>query len=646
MSVRHFTLAIGLSAVALAAMPAEAQYKITVLHNNDGESDLLGQGSFGNVAQFATLVDDTRSFYTGLGHGVVTLYAGDSFLPSPEFAASLNSGAPGSRTFFDARAISAIGYDAAAIGNHEFDAGPSVLAEFIQGAQTSNAVPYLSSNLDFTGEPELQAQVGSNIFKSTTVEVPTSDGTKSVGIIGATTTNLPFITSPGNVTINDLAPSINAEVAALQGQPGGVDNIILLSHLQGIGSDAALVPSLSPDIDLIVAGGGDELLATTTAPSPTDVNGLGAPVSIVDTDPTAMPVADYPTTDAGTPIVTGPGSYTTLGRVTLEFDSATGDLLGIDTSSNPQENLGFAADAGIQSDVVDPVTAFVDGLSSQVIATSSQLLPGNEDRDVIRAEEAGLGNLVADGIFKAANDNAGDFGVDAPDLAFVNGGGIRDNVEIGDFSVLNTFDISPFGNVVSLIEDVTREDLKMIFENAYSQTVDGDPTRGVDPDQSTLPGADTGRFLHVSEGVEILYDIFATPLLLDDDGNILQLGERIVDIIINGVPIVVDGTVIAGDTLDIATLDFLAGGGNQIFNPNYLSQDYAFTRLGLTGQVALQSYVQYLSGGNASFDIASDARYDNTPDGRIVAFVPTPTAAAAGLMGLLLVGARRRRARA
>jgi 5'-nucleotidase len=645
----------------LAAGSAHGQYSLTILHNNDGESDLLGgTGNAGSVAEFKTLLDTTRNFYTGLDHGVVTLSSGDNFLPGIEFEASLRSGDGqtfGTRTYYDALAIDAFDYDAVVIGNHDFDAGPDVLADFI--AQTGNT-QYLSANLDVSGEANLAA-LGSKIAGSTVVTKQVDNGgtleTKSIGIIGATTENLPFISSPGNVVVNDVVAAINNEITSLQGQ--NVDHIIIASHLQGLDEDIDLSSQLVAPVDLFIAGGGDEFLASTSAPSPQTVYGAGAPQSIVDTglplDRDGNPVVPdglYPALGSGNvPIVTTPGEYDWLGRITLDFDS-NGDLLAIDSSSNLQENVGFVADGTLQTNVVDPVQQFKNGLSQIVLAQSSELLLGNGDRDVIRAKEAGLGNLVADGFFDAATDFAAANNVDAPDLAFVNGGGIRDDIEVGDISVATTFDISPFGSAVAVVEDVTAEDLKLIFENAYSRTTDGDPTpngpdgQGVDPVRANVDG--TGRFLHVSEGVEIVYDLTADALELDNDGNLVAAGSRIVDLVVNGETVVEDGQVVSSSTFDIATVDFLANGGDQTFAA-YLAQDYAFTRLSdpngglITDQSALESYLTQLAGAQgAGFDLVSDARYDNVADGRIVA-IPEPTTAGLLALGGLGLLARRRR---
>ena len=143
----------------------------------------------------------------------------------------------------------------------------------------------------------------------------------------------------------------------------------------------------------------------------------------------------------------------------------------------------------------------------------------------------------------------------------------------------------------------------------------------IDPVRANVDG--TGRFLHVSEGVEIVYNIEATALELGSNGAVLTDGDRIESISINGEAIVVDGEVVPGDPLDMVVVDFLANGGDQTFG-SHLSQDYGFTRLGLTDQNAVANYLELLSAGDTNFDIASDTRYDAAFDGRITV-VPEPT---------------------
>lgn len=651
-----------------AANPLQAQYSLTFLHNNDGESRLISYGTsatlseYGGVHRFATMLDNTRSFYETQNHGVVSIFAGDTFLAGAQFQASLGSGAPGSRTFYDALAISRLGYDASIIGNHEFDFGPSVLAEFIGGAQTTNATQYLSANLDFSGETDLQAHVtAGRIAPSTIVEVNTAAGFKKVGIIGVTTENLPFVSSPGAVVVNPVAAAVNAQIAALQAD--GVDHIVLAGHLQGLSSDNSLVASLNPGIDLIIAGGGDEILQRVGADSPI----AGAPASVKDTGliPGDAPAIlsgsltgvpnDYPLTstvnDLGgntIPIVTTGGNYGYLGRATLNFD-AGGNLIGIDNSSNPQRVASLAADPTngvaenptIKAESVDPVAAFVSGLSLNVLATTSvTLLQGGSG--TIRSRETNLGNLVADGILSQAQALAGTFAVDSPSIALVNAGGIRASVGAGNFSQLNTFEVSPFSNFVSVVEDVKLSDLKLILENAYSIVTDSDPSAGINPTGSG------GRFAHIA-GMTVKYDISAQAMVLNTDGTLVTAGSRILDITVGGTPFLEGGTWLVDPitmTIDIATLDFLARGGDQYFE-DYLSQAYAFTTLGVTDQNALQAYVEMIAGGDTSFDISTfkpEYTVEQSISGGRITAVPEPSTLLLGLLGTagLLISRRRR----
>ena len=167
----YFVLVTLLLSMMVAVGPTQAVAKgpkvdfwLTVLHNNDGESDLIDLGAgfedFGGAARFKTLVDDLTWEAThgpraanqrGAKRGVIMVSSGDNSLAGPEFNASLEKGVP----FYDTIAMDLIGYDAVAIGNHDFDFGPDVLADFIEGY--TRPVPYLSANLDYSGEPRLQS---------------------------------------------------------------------------------------------------------------------------------------------------------------------------------------------------------------------------------------------------------------------------------------------------------------------------------------------------------------------------------------------------------------------------------------------------------------------------------------------------------
>jgi 5'-nucleotidase len=565
-------LAISSTVAAQGAPPDRPAYTLTILHNNDGESRLTGapgQPDFGGVARFATLVDDLRDEATigrpsagqAARRGVVLLSSGDNFLAGPEFQASLDKGVP----FYDSIALSRIGYDAMAIGNHEFDFGPDVLADFIESFGT-NTPPFLSANLDVSDEPRLAALAADGTIVASTVVRELGE---KIGVVGATTPLLRAISSPRNVKVlDDVAGLVQVQVDALAA--AGVNKVILISHLQNINEDLQLVPMLH-GVDVAIAGGGDELLANE--------GDLLVPGDVRAVNPTTEEPLTYPITASDAdgrdvPIVTTAGDYKYVGRLIVNFDRA-GNVLSTDESSGPVRVSGVAPDAveadpWIQTNVVEPVSDYIEALAQNVIAQSEVALEGRRDPGV-RTEETNLGNLVADALRDAGTDNAAEFGVTPPDVAIQNGGGIRNNTLIpaGPITELDTFAIAPFANFVSVVPDVPRSQFKEIVENLVSRA----------------PLAD-GRFGQVS-GFSFTYNTTGTAQVVTDDGTVLTPGNRVQSIVLDdGTVIVQNGQVVDGPGIAVATNDFSARGGDQ-----YPFRGLPFTTVGMTYQQALAQYI-------------------------------------------------------
>jgi 2',3'-cyclic-nucleotide 2'-phosphodiesterase (5'-nucleotidase family) len=583
---RAFAVSVALAlVVGLAVTPATAQsgpevdFLLTVLHNNDGESELLGTEDFGGVARFKSLVDKLKFEAThgpppmdvrGAKRGVVMLSSGDNFLAGPQFNASLEKGPP----FFDTIAMDLIGYDAVAIGNHEFDFGPDVLAEFIGGF--SSDVPFLSANLDVSDEPALQALAEQGRIAGSTV---VKERGEQIGVVGATTPFLPFISSPRNVVVDpDVADAIQDEVDALESM--GIDKIILISHLQSLAEDLELAPQLS-GVDIMIAGGGDELLA-----NPDDL--------LVPGD---APAGPYPTfaTDAdgkSVPVVTTSGQYFYVGRLVAGFDKQ-GELVRI--NSGPVRVSGVAPDAVppdpvVEEQVTEPVAESIAELGSNLIGTSEVDLNGL--RDDVRSKETNEGNLIADSLLDQATALAPTFGVAAPDVALQNGGGIRNDsvIPAGPITELDTFDMLPFANFLSVVPNIPRAQFKEILENAVSRVEFGD-----------------GRFAQIA-GFRMTWDSTGTAQVLDADLNVVTAGTRVVEVVLDdGTPIVSAGAVVPGPDLNIATIDFLARGGDQ-----YPYRGASFTTLGITYQQALENYIETTLGG-----LITEAQYPLGGEGRI-----------------------------
>jgi 5'-nucleotidase len=596
-------LALATSVLVVASIagggPASAQhgdqpaFTLTILHNNDGESRLInapGQPDFGGVARFATLVDDLRRQATrgtapagqAARRGVVLLSSGDNFLAGPEFTASLTKGVP----FYDSIALREIEYDAFAIGNHEFDFGPDVLADFINGFGR-HGPPFLSANLDVSDEPALQALVRKKIILSSTT---VHERGERIGIIGAVTPLLPSISSPRNVKVlADVAGLVQDEVDTLSSR--GVDKIILISHLQGLAADRELIPMLRK-VDVAIAGGGDELLAADGT--------LLVPGDAISLDPATGERLRYPLHIADAdgvdvPVVTTAGDYKYVGRLVVNFDRS-GRVLSVDPSSGPVRVSGVAPDAVppdpvIQANAVDPVIAFTQSLADNVLAQSAVALEGRRDPGV-RTQETNLGNLLADALLVIGQEKSGEFGVTPPQVALQNGGGIRNNslIPAGPLTELDTFAIAAFANFLSVVPDVPRAQFKEILENAVSRK----------------PAAD-GRFAQVA-GFSFTFDQTRTAQVVNDAGTVLTPGDRVRSVVLDdGTVIVQDGAVVAGPGISVATNDFSARGGDQ-----YPFRGLPFTTVGLTYQQALASYLVNNLGG-----VVTAADYPEGGEGRI-----------------------------
>ncbi|HKJ56513.1 MAG TPA: 5'-nucleotidase C-terminal domain-containing protein [Nitriliruptoraceae bacterium] len=530
----------GLVLSMVAAPPSEAgpkgvDFTLTVLHNNDGESDLLASDSdadpgAGTISRFGWLLDDLRDdalrgpTKPRGKSGVIAITAGDNFLASPEWQASLDKGVP----FYDAIALDHIGYDAFTIGNHEFDFGPEVLADFISSFSDGNV--FLSANLDFSQEPALQALADQGRIRPSIV---VKERGERIGIVGATTPELREVSSPGDVIIDeDVAGAVQAEVDRLTSM--GIDKILVSSHLQDITNELELVTHLD-DVDAVIGGGGGEDIAANY------------PLVAIDSDGDEVPV------------VTVPGDYFDVGRLVLEFDKA-GEVVGWGGGLEPVTS-GLPQDQFLVEQVEEPVADYLLALSQDIIATSEVGLNGL--RSQVRTRETNVGNLMTDGFLATATAKAAEFGVPEPDVALQNGGGIRNDsiIESGEISLLDTFDIAPFTNFVAVIPDVATTDFVAAVEHGLAG----------------LPSA-AGSFAQWG-GLTVTYDAAAPA------------GSRVVDLTLDdGTAVVSGGVIVSAEPVTIATIDFLAVGmdGYNMF------ESYDFTRVGVSYQQSLANWIEGL----------------------------------------------------
>jgi 5'-nucleotidase len=338
-------------------------------------------------------------------------------------------------------------------------------------------------------------------------------------------------------------------------------------------------------IDVMIAGGGDELLANPgDLTVPGDVVFGPYPLTAMDSEGKTLPV------------ITTAGDYKYVGKLGVGFDRQ-GRIIAM--NSGPVRVSGVAPDAVepdpvVEALVTEPVQAAVDALDENQVAVSEVPLDGRRVPGV-RTEETNEGSLIADALLHQGQAIAPAFGVDTPQVALQNGGGIRNNnvIPAGPISELDTFDMLPFANFLSVVEDVPAAQFKEILENAVSRVELGD-----------------GRFAQIA-GFRLTWDATGTPQVLDADGNVTTPGTRVREITLaDGTPIVSGGAVVAGaPSLDVATIDFLARGGDQ-----YPFRGASFVTLGVTYQQALENYLEQPGGLNG---LITAARYPVGGDGRI-----------------------------
>ena len=577
----HRTLpAVAITAAAAFAAAAGAQ-SIEILHHSDGESQLIDAGGslsdFGGVARFATRVADLRAAASAAGRDSILLTSGDNFLAGPELNASLDNGTP----YYDAIALDLIGYDAFIIGNHDFDFGPQILANFITSFSVTQP-PFLSCNLDFSAEAALESLRTKGRIASRTV---VTAGGEQIGIIGATTPDLPFISSPGGVIVDpDVAARLQAEVDALLAE--GVNRIIVVSHLQGIGAEIALAGILR-NVDVIVAGGGGELLA-----NPSDVLVPG------DTAFDSYPILATDPDGRTIPIVGTAGDYRYIGRLAVTFDAA-GEITVIDSTSGPVRVAGggepyaVLPDPTIQASVVDPVAAAVAGLATNVIADNQ--VPLDAITTNISSRETNYGNLIAYSYIWQANQLAAEFNLPTVNVAVTNGGGIRNNsiVPVGDYTELDTFNALPFGNFLAVFADLPAETLLAVLENCVSRV----------NVPAGFPSGGTGRFGQVS-GLLVQWNEDVDPTA----GRVRSV--RLAD----GTPIVLNGQVVANPpVINLVTVDFLARGGDQ-----YPLGGLSFTGVGVSYQRTLANFIEADLADGGLGGVIAEADYPVGGEGRNV----------------------------
>lgn len=426
---RRLLLTAGAAVLATPAIVrAQAPLRLTVLHTNDVHSrhepiNRLGAACrteeqrpgacFGGSARLAAAIVAERAVAAAEGRIVLMLDAGDQFMGSLFYTHW--------RGEAEREVMNAIGYDAMAVGNHEFDNGPPVLARF--GAALG--CPLLSANIDAGEEPVL----GGLIRPFTVIE---REGVR-IGIVGVTTADTPRMSSPGpRVRFGEEAAGLRAGAEAARA--AGVRAVLALTHV-GLVADHRLAATV-PGLAAVIGGHSHTLLSNSAG---------GA-------------AGRYPIPAAGAggiavPIVQAGAFNRYLGRLDLDLDrdgrvlAATGDA----------RELAFA-------DPRDPaVEALLARLAEPMAAIRGRVvgaLAGPVSNAECRIAECALGNLVAEAMLDAARGTGAT-------IALQNGGGLRAGMPAGAVTWGDVLAVLPFSNTLATFR-LSGADLRAALENGVS----------------------------------------------------------------------------------------------------------------------------------------------------------------------------------
>ncbi|WP_375180264.1 5'-nucleotidase C-terminal domain-containing protein [Enterococcus rotai] len=481
---------------------------ITIMHTNDVHGRLEGNGK--DVLGMARL-----KTYKDLVQPDLLIDAGDVFqgLPISNFSKGMGMAA----------VMNEVGYDAMAVGNHEFDFGFDTAMEY----KNKLNFPILSNNT---------FKDGKLVFEPYTIVEKTG---KKYAIIGVTTPETATKTHPNNVkgvTFADPIAETKKAINTIKDSGEAVTAYVVTGHL---GIDETTPHEWR----------GDTLAETLSKEYP-DLN-----ITVLDGHShTAVDGGKQ----FGNVMYTQTGNY--LNNVGL-VDVDLTDLSKKAASLTPAESLASLEENPAVKALVDQAKANFEEWGSEVVIENNPY-QFNGERDNVRTRETNLGNLIGDAMW-----TYGQHGFkNQTDFAVTNGGGIRANIEPGKVTLGDVIAVMPFGNSISQIS-VTGSQVKDMFELSLRSMAQKDENGNIILDDFNQPklGAN-GGFLHVSSTIRVHYDSTKKGSLLPaDEGNGTDktiVGERVLQIEVQDRATGKFAPIDEKATYYMATNDFLAAGGD------------------------------------------------------------------------------------
>jgi 5'-nucleotidase len=514
------------STATVAQAPARDSQKarkrtaaIRVLSFNDFHGRLESEGGLGGAPALAAKVKELRSQF-GRRH-TVTAAAGD-LIGASQFASTIFQDEPAIEV------LEAMGLQTSAVGNHEFDEGVRELLRiqhggcyeaecYDEGAYDGADFPYLAANVAWKGS-------GKPILPPYWVKEVRG---VEVGFIGVVTSDLPVLVNPSgirNVDVLDEAATINRYSRELAAK--GVKTQVVLMHEGGrqtwepaegetedddprtpntcIGLEgpvAAINDAVSPQVDAMVTGHSHEGYVCELE------DRLGRPRPVTQ-------ASDYGTLVTATKLV---------------VDRRTGNVVrDRSRARNHEVTEADGVDATVQA-IVDKWLAKAAPLANRVVGSVTEDITGDSNGN--RGAETPMGRLVADSILWGTQEEA----AGGAQIAFMNTSGVRDSFlydeisggeQPGEITYGEAGAVAPFGNLLVTM-DLTGADIEAVLNQQFTGATASRPVLALNP----------------SEGFTYTWDPVANQVV---EGSMALDGEP----------------VLADQTYRVATLNFLADGGD------------------------------------------------------------------------------------
>ncbi len=504
------------------------EVNLQILAINDFHGNIATtSGAFGGVGRADFLAANMRAAEAEADNSII-VSAGDLIGASPLISA----------LFHDEPTIEAmnlIGLEINGVGNHEFDEGAAELLRMQFGGSHPDGDldgdGFLGADFEFLAANVVVDDTGETIFPAYTVK--NYQGVK-VAFIGMTLEGTPSIVTPSGVaglTFLDEVETVNALIPKLQ--QNNIEAIVVLMHQGGFASEGGgdgdgcgtlsgplydIVTGLDDAVDLVIGGHNNQRFAC------------------MDVDGKAVTMA-YHSGRMFTDI------DVTLNRVTKDMT-----VLSIDNKENFQDGVTPAADLTALINKYDTLSA---PLANAVI--------GEITTDILRANnaagESALGDVIADAQLEATSP----VGFGEAVVAFMNPGGIRDDLifaEVpggeapGEVTFGEAFSVQPFGNSLVTMTLTGAQIHTLLTQQWVGQT--------------------SPRILQVSDGFTYTWDA-SEPDGSKVDPSTIKIGGVVVD---------------AGTGYRVTVNSFLADGGD-----NFSVLPEGTERLG--GEVDLDALVTY-----------------------------------------------------